>query len=533
MNQLGQEERFLAEQREISHQLWQYREELLNNTSLPDPPSRRWHYLDFFGDSQGPFNMSEMKERLGSKVINENSTVVVNLGQGDLEKLEKETLCNLFRSPEAAFVESPRLTKLGGQSWYYIQDKTEVGPFSNEQMKAWFDGGFFGGENFVRLANLQSTPIQLKAVYPSPSDAFSAPPALPGADTSVFTGAKTKVLERPQGLNRSTPEPADRDQKKVQFMLPSDAQGSSDDLSSSGSSAVKAVLKTKEKSGTKSEHMVIYGSEFPPYKKLPSPHGTEPKEYVAALYQWVSRPQHPDAGTTQFYIRREIDGARVNFNKYILFLEETNMPILAAFRTHSGLSSVYRIMLCATGRLQDCNSKALQIAAVELNFTGSQFLLHNSVKEHRGTPRDFAAITYEKNRMSNKGPRKMKVGVPMLRKDKAEFEDWEHEGFKSAQMLTSLKNVSSDNLVTLINKAPRWNEKKKAYMLDFKGRVTRSSVKNFQLVDPLRDPDNKNVIMQHGRTGVNRFSMDISHPLSVVQAFAIALSSLHSKKAVD
>jgi hypothetical protein len=90
----------------------------------------------------------------------------------------------------------------------------------------------------------------------------------------------------------------------------------------------------------------------------------------------------------------------------------------------------------------------------------------------------------------------MKVGVPAIRDDKPEFAEWKHDGIKNSGLINALKSVSTKDMIPLLNKPPRWNEKKKAYMLDFKGRVTRSSVKNFQLVDAIKDPDHKNVVLQ-------------------------------------
>ena len=51
-------------------------------------------------------------------------------------------------------------------------------------------------------------------------------------------------------------------------------------------------------------------------------------------------------------------------------------------------------------------------------------------------------------------------------------------------MLTRMKDRNFRELVYLINKPPRWNEQVGAYVLNFNGRVTMASVKNFQLVDP-------------------------------------------------
>ena len=48
----------------------------------------------------------------------------------------------------------------------------------------------------------------------------------------------------------------------------------------------------------------------------------------------------------------------------------------------------------------------------------------------------------------------------------------------------------------LQNKAPRWNEALNAYCLNFKGRVTQASVKNFQLAAA---DDLETVLLQFGK----------------------------------
>lgn len=107
-----------------------------------------------------------------------------------------------------------------------------------------------------------------------------------------------------------------------------------------------------------------------------------------------------------------------------------------------------------------------------------------------------------------------------------------------------------------------------SYVLNFHGRVTQASVKNFQLIasdpDPGDsvdwDPDDQldhkrldfaptlpavptaasplrpldpGVCMQFGRVSDKEFTCDITSPLSPLQAFAIALSSFDSKLACE
>ena len=51
-------------------------------------------------------------------------------------------------------------------------------------------------------------------------------------------------------------------------------------------------------------------------------------------------------------------------------------------------------------------------------------------------------------------------------------------------------------MMVLRNKAPRWNDALGAYCLNFCGRVTHASVKNFQLV---ADADPEHIVLQFGK----------------------------------
>uniref|UniRef100_A0AAR2K3Q0 Tubby C-terminal domain-containing protein n=1 Tax=Pygocentrus nattereri TaxID=42514 RepID=A0AAR2K3Q0_PYGNA len=72
----------------------------------------------------------------------------------------------------------------------------------------------------------------------------------------------------------------------------------------------------------------------------------------------------------------------------------------------------------------------------------------------------------------------------------------------------------------MANKQPLWNEATQVYQLDFGGRVTQESAKNFQI-----ELEGKQV-MQFGRTDGNAYILDFQHPFSAVQAFAVALANV-------
>lgn len=97
--------------------------------------------------------------------------------------------------------------------------------------------------------------------------------------------------------------------------------------------------------------------------------------------------------------------------------------------------------------------------------------------------------------------------------------------------LCSLKKGSSDRVIKLVNKVPKWNPNLGAYCLNFNGRVTQASVKNFQLVSEGDEQDRD--VLQFGRVASNRFTMDYCWPLTAFQAFCICITSLDSKLACE
>ena len=92
-------------------------------------------------------------------------------------------------------------------------------------------------------------------------------------------------------------------------------------------------------------------------------------------------------------------------------------------------------------------------------------------------------------------------------------------------------SLAVQELLVLENKSPRWHEQLQCWCLNFRGRVTVASVKNFQLVATSSGDDcgGEKIILQFGKVGKDLFTMDYQYPLSAFQAFAICLSSFDTK----
>ena len=87
------------------------------------------------------------------------------------------------------------------------------------------------------------------------------------------------------------------------------------------------------------------------------------------------------------------------------------------------------------------------------------------------------------------------------------------------------------------NKAPLWNEGSQVYQLDFGGRVTQESAKNFQIefsgkqVGVMFTTTGQILIfcskvMQFGRIDENAYTLDFQYPLTALQAFSVALANV-------
>lgn len=87
--------------------------------------------------------------------------------------------------------------------------------------------------------------------------------------------------------------------------------------------------------------------------------------------------------------------------------------------------------------------------------------------------------------------------------------------------LGTAKEGASDR-EQLVTKEPTWNEEVGSLVLDFKGRDIQASAKNFQVALQNRT---QQVSCQFGKVGPVVFGLDFRHPLSIVQAFGLAMST--------
>lgn len=91
------------------------------------------------------------------------------------------------------------------------------------------------------------------------------------------------------------------------------------------------------------------------------------------------------------------------------------------------------------------------------------------------------------------------------------------------------RDPQSPHIIVLKNKTPQWDGVLRGYKLDFHGRATKASEKNFQLV-AASDPDK--VVMLFGKQSDDRFALDFRYPLCGLQAAAIATTIMTARKII-
>ncbi|KAJ6838170.1 tubby-like F-box protein 6 [Iris pallida] len=254
-------------------------------------------------------------------------------------------------------------------------------------------------------------------------------------------------------------------------------------------------------------------------------------------------------------------------------LTDNGKFLLAARKCRRATCTDYLISLDADDMSKGSGT---YIGKLRSNFLGTKFTVYDAQPPHAGamvpksrstrivgskqiSPRipagnyPVAHISYELNVLGSRGPRRMQCVMDSIPASAIEpggvaptQEEFLINGLDSFSSVPFFRSKSSladytstsfsgnkDEKLVLRNKAPRWHEQLQCWCLNFRGRVTVASVKNFQLVaseenGPSSQEQDK-VILQFGKVGKDLFTMDYQYPISAFQAFAICLSSFDTK----
>ncbi|XP_016323872.1 tubby protein homolog [Sinocyclocheilus anshuiensis] len=316
--------------------------------------------------------------------------------------------------------------------------------------------------------------------------------------------------------------------KGISSSMNFDEDDDEDDLVSSSSSQLNSNTRPGSATSKKSSKEATSAS---------SPLANEPSIDVDDLEEFTLRPA-PQGVTVKCRITRDKKGMdRGMYPTYYLHLEREDgkkVFLLAGRKRKKSKTSNYLISIDPTDLSRGGESF---IGKLRSNLMGTKFTVYDSgvnpVKttsslEAGNLRQELAAICYETNVLGFKGPRKMSVIIPGMNMDHERVSIRPRNEHES--LLARWQNKSTESVIELHNKTPVWNDDTQSYVLNFHGRVTQASVKNFQIIHD-NDPDY--IVMQFGRVAEDVFTMDYNYPMCALQAFAIALSSFDSKLACE
>ncbi|KAM5223228.1 tubby protein homolog isoform 22-T22 [Hipposideros larvatus] len=347
--------------------------------------------------------------------------------------------------------------------------------------------------------------------------------------TAPASAKRTKAAAAAGGQGRASRKQKKGKHRGVSSSMSFDEEEDEDENSSSSSQ-----LNSNTRPSSAASKKSIREAASAPSLAVPEP---SVDVEVQDLEEFALRPA-PQGITIKGRITRDKKGMdRGMYPTYFLHLDREDgkkVFLLAGRKRKKSKTSNYLISVDPTDLSRGGDS---YIGKLRSNLMGTKFTVYNngvnpqkaSSTSEGGTLRqELAAVCYETNVLGFKGPRKMTVIVPgmnMVHERVCIRPRNEHE-----TLLSRWQNKNTESIIELQNKTPVWNDDTQSYVLNFHGRVTQASVKNFQIIHG-NDPDY--IVMQFGRVAEDVFTMDYNYPLCALQAFAIALSSFDSKLACE
>lgn len=285
------------------------------------------------------------------------------------------------------------------------------------------------------------------------------------------------------------------------------------------------------------------GRESPPLYEHPlpelrgKPRNYHPPDPWGGFGRVASIPEffRPVSATQEFWILRERNGG----TKVMLFREEaspfndTRGPLLIATRVLRDLQPVYCIEdgHFTAGRL--FGGESTEKCFAELLGQGSKFTLRGAPPplKRPASPPELAVIRYPQgwlgrgvvSKVVGAAPRHVEMLVPP------------HGAGSVApgSLRQAQKEQRESDYDVYHSKLARWDAGAQSLALDFRAdRVSESSVKNVQLTPSslgvARLVPAGSVVVQFGKAGhvdkKDAYILDVSYPMSVMQAFALALA---------
>ncbi|KAG1327964.1 putative Tubby-like F-box protein 8 [Cocos nucifera] len=288
----------------------------------------------------------------------------------------------------------------------------------------------------------------------------------------------------------------------------------------------------------------------------------------------------PRDGTIQCFIKR--DKSKLTYHLYLCLSPEVSVVVengkflLSAKRNRRTTCTEYIISMDAENISRSSNT---YIGKLRSNFLGTKFIIYDTQPPYNGAalcpPPGRTSRRFYSKKVSPKVPSGSYniaqlggtvPGQPDHLIPRSLEDSFRSMSFSKSSIMDRSMDFSSSRFsditggiregdeeeenkemrpLVLRNKPPRWHEQLQCWCLNFRGRVTVASVKNFQLIAATQPAagaptssqpapsEHDKIILQFGKVAKDMFTMDYRYPLSAFQAFAICLSSFDTKLACE
>lgn len=276
----------------------------------------------------------------------------------------------------------------------------------------------------------------------------------------------------------------------------------------------------------------------------------------AELRNWLMRPCRRDDPSIMCYIERERSSLGQTRSLFRLYLEGSKAVEKVRGRADDRELREPKFLMAARKRGHNKTSNYLLstdadpsddrgAASVLGKLRGDTFGQRYSIVDAGLAPDKAVTASTLRHELGfvdfhfdSGGPSEIKVWLPVV--DGSAPQVWYPENSLLSAACTDMRRCVQEDrwrgrLTQLVNVKPKWDDVHLGHVLNFQGRVTESSVKNFQLCCPELPPSsseaNSDVVLQFGKAGRDRFSMDVRYPLSIYAAFAVCVACLDGKLA--
>ena len=210
---------------------------------------------------------------------------------------------------------------------------------------------------------------------------------------------------------------------------------------------------------------------------------------------------------------------------YALILDAYNKTLLVAKKMTMNVTSNYHLFDMTRG------TPGSTLTKKSCNYIGKLRSLDTASKSYvivtsAMKKEEIGGVKFERQTVVNhikegSQPRKFEVVVPDLDSNNVPIPRPADSGCILDEM-DGTSSSGSRKFHSMQSKAPVFENGN--FRLNFRGRVTTPSVKNFQLT-PADDVDE--ILMLFGKCAEDRYHMDYKAPLNAVQAFCIALTQFN------